>query len=227
MDMAPRSTHSSPALGPCKLQSADVLKKVSTTTKSLVDRVSLSLIKCSGSLNFSIRGRQEEGNSGTGRLGTPCAPGGRQDLALWPSSYPATSMVPDGSRHPPQQCSHCSRAAERAGAQVGGRGRSGTECSPDGARSAPPGHAACAAPPGRRSPGGAGQGGTGRGRLTGVGRRRERQRGAGGRGKRRNEEGKKKGGLGGEGRRRRKWREEEEKERWGKKKVKVKGEGRC
>lgn len=102
---------------------------------------------------------------------------------------PRASRVPDGSRHPPQQCSHCSRASERAGAQVGGRGRSGTECSPDGARSAPPGHAACAAPPGRRSLGGAGRGGTGGGgEEEGETKRSRRAR------KRRNEEGKKKGG---------------------------------
>jgi hypothetical protein len=46
------------------------------------------------------------------------APG---DMARWPSSRLATSRVrPPATRHPPQQCGHCSRAAKQAGAQVGG-----------------------------------------------------------------------------------------------------------
>jgi hypothetical protein len=140
------------------------------------------------------------------------APGGRQDLALWPSSFPATSRatsrVPGGSRHPPQQCGHCLRARsgrarrwEAAGARarnVPGTGRAWRRPDTRPAR------------PHRDGGTSEGRGGKGWGGADG--------RGWGGGGRDKEEQGRK-GGMkrvweGGQGRR--KWRQEEEKERWGK-----------
>lgn len=218
--MAPRSTHSSPTLGPCKLQSSDILNKVSTTTKSLVDRVS-PLMKCSDCLNFSIRGRQEKGNSGAGRMGTPCGPGLRWVLRprRAPTTWPLAVFLPGHER----AGSRTTRATRRNNVAIVRAPRSGRarrwEAAGARARNVPRTGRARRRPDTRPArphrDGGASEGRGGEG-LAGVGRRRERQRGAGGQGK----EGMRRVRKRGAGRRRQKEKkaEEEEKGRWGKKK---------